>query len=66
MYLSQKPQGKRKWTQARFDARKKSLIKFTCCICKKEIPSSEIPLEAKKKIGIQVYWHEKCMEKKHD
>ena len=66
MYLSPRPEKpKRKWTKARFEARKQQLgiSNYKCCVCNKSIPESEIPLEAKKKIGLQLYWHNACAKK---
>ena len=36
------------------------MTNYKCFICDGKIPSSEIPKEAKQKIGLQIFWHEKC------
>lgn len=33
---------------------------WKCCFCKKPIADQDVPLEAKKKIGLQLVWHEAC------
>ncbi len=33
-----------------------------CCYCNETIDASKIPKEAKKKIGLQLFWHDECLE----
>jgi len=65
MYLSPRPEKpKRKWTKARFEARKQQLgiSNYKCCVCNKSIPESEIPRKVKEKIGLQIVWHKSCIK----
>ena len=36
---------------------------YVCYICKKPIKNSDIPLECKEKISMQIVWHENCKNK---
>ncbi len=34
-----------------------------CMICGKEIRENQVPKEALQNIGLQVMWHEECLQK---
>lgn len=35
---------------------------YVCCICDEPIEDKDIPKECKEKIGMQLVWHNKCLE----
>jgi len=36
-------------------------LNYQCCFCHESIPDQEIPDECKRKISVQLVWHERCI-----